>query len=147
MTDYADYLVGTVLPRARKELPVLDSTAATGIDGVSLGGIQALRTGLTHSELFGVVGSLQAAIDEGQAQEMTDLAKAARAKNPNVKLRLLTSKEDYFRKAIHLTDQAWTAAGIQHDFEDIPGPHDYPFNRGPGAIEMLLWHDRMLARS
>jgi hypothetical protein len=26
----------------------------------------------------------------------------------------------------------------------VPGPHDYPFNRGPGAIEMLLWHDRVL---
>jgi len=25
--------------------------------------------------------------------------------------------------------------------------HDYPFNRGPGAIEMLLWHDRVLART
>ena len=36
---------------------------------------------------------------------------------------------------------------VAHDFADIPGPHDYPFNRGPGAIELLLWHDRVLARS
>jgi iron(III)-salmochelin esterase len=26
----------------------------------------------------------------------------------------------------------------------IPGGHDYTFNRGPGGIEMLLWHDRVL---
>ena len=56
-------------------------------------------------------------------------------------------KDDYFRGAISHTSQAWKAAGLEHDFADVPGPHDYPFNRGPGAIEMLLWHDRMLARS
>ena len=61
--------------------------------------------------------------------------------------RLLTSREDYFKRAIRSTSTAWRAAGIEHDFEELPGPHDYPFNRGPGAIEMLLWHDRLLARA
>ena len=79
--------------------------------------------------------------------ELTELARAARARNPALKLRLLTSKEDYFRSAIAHTSAAWKAAGIDHDYADVPGPHDYPFNRGPGAIEMLLWHDRMLARA
>jgi hypothetical protein len=26
----------------------------------------------------------------------------------------------------------------------VPGPHDYEFNRGPGAYEMLMFHDRVL---
>ena len=26
----------------------------------------------------------------------------------------------------------------------VTGPHDYAFNRGPGAIEMLAYHDRVL---
>jgi hypothetical protein len=26
----------------------------------------------------------------------------------------------------------------------LTGPHDYVFNRGPGGIEMLLFHDRAL---
>jgi enterochelin esterase-like enzyme len=146
MSDYGDYIIGTVLPRALKELPLLGTPASIGIDGVSLGGAQSLRIGLTHADRFGAVGTLQAAIDEGQVQEMTELAKAARAKNPDLKLRLLTSKDDFFKRAIRLTSQAWKQAGIEHDFEEVPGPHDYPFNRGPGAIEMLLWHDRVLAR-
>ena len=62
-------------------------------------------------------------------------------------LRLLTSSRDYFRTAIRATSAAWTDAGVAHELVDIPGPHDYPFNRGPGAIEMLLWHDRVLARA
>lgn len=146
MSEYASYVVGTVLPRALAELPVLGTPASIGLDGVSLGGAQSLRIGLNHPERFGAVGTLQAAIDEGQVAEMTELARAARAKNPRLALRLLTSTEDYFKRAIRLTSQAWKQAGIDHDFEEVPGPHDYVFNRGPGALEMLLWHDRVLAR-
>jgi enterochelin esterase-like enzyme len=145
--EYGEYLLTTVLPRVRAELPVLTSAAATGIDGVSLGGAVALRVGLENPDKFGTVGSLQAAIGEDQVTELAELAKAARAKNAALRLRLLTSKEDYFRDAITHTSQAWKAAGLDHDYANVPGPHDYPFNRGPGAIEMLLWHDRLLARS
>jgi hypothetical protein len=147
MKEYADYVMGVVVPRARKELPVIAAPRATGIDGVSLGGALSLRIGLGNPEAFGAVGTLQPAIGEDQVPEFTELAKAARAKNPSLKLRLLTSKDDYFRRAIKSADAAWRAEGIDHDFEDLPGPHDYPFNRGPGAIEMLLWHDRLLARA
>jgi len=145
--DYGRYLLESVLPRVRQELPALGSPAATGIDGVSLGGAVSLRVGFANPDAFGAVGSLQAALGEDQVPEFTELARSARARNPALKLRLLTSKDDYFRGAVAHTSAAWKSAGIAHDFADVPGPHDYPFNRGPGAIEMLLWHDRMLARA
>jgi iron(III)-salmochelin esterase len=145
--EYADYFMNVVLVRARKDLPVLTTPAATGIDGVSLGGALALRIGLANAASFGAIDALQAAIGEDQVQDFTDLARAGRAKNSAAKLRLLTSKEDYFRRAVHSTSTAWRAAGIEHELEDVPGVHDYPFNRGPGSLEMLLWHDRVLARS
>jgi enterochelin esterase-like enzyme len=145
--EYSEYVMKTVIPRAKRELPVLDEPRAIGIDGVSLGGALSLRIGLGNAESFGAVGTLQPAIGEDQVPELTDLARAARSKNPKLALRLLTSKEDYFRRAIKSASQAWRAAGIDHEIEDVPGPHDYPFNRGPGAVEMLLWHDRVLARA
>lgn len=144
--EYGDYVMNDVVARARRELPVLASAAALGIDGVSLGGALALRIGLAHADAFGAVGTLQPAIGEDQVPELTELAKAAKTKNPALRLRLLTSSEDYFKRAIRSASSAWRSAGVAHDFEDVPGPHDYPFNRGPGAIEMLLWHDRHLAR-
>lgn len=147
MRDYGRYLLETVMPRVRKELPAVASPSALGIDGVSLGGAVALRVGLANPDAFGAVGSLQAAVSEDQVAELTESAKAARSRNPKLALRLLTSKEDYFRSAISHTSSSWKSAGIEHDYADVPGPHDYPFNRGPGAIEMLLWHDRVLARS
>lgn len=144
---YSEYVMKTVMVRALKELPVLGTSDSIGIDGVSLGGALALRIGLGNPRAFGAVGALQAALGEDQVSEFTELAKAARAKNPSLRLRLVTSKEDYFRRAIRNASAAWQAAGIEHELEDLPGPHDYPFNRGPGAIEMLLWHDRLLTRS
>jgi enterochelin esterase-like enzyme len=145
--DYGRYLLESVLPRVRAELPVLTAPSAYGIDGVSLGGAVALRVGLGNPGAFGAVGSLQAALGEEQVPELTGLARAARATNAALRLRLLTSKDDYFHSVIGHTSAAWKAAGIDHDYADVPGPHDYPFNRGPGAIEMLLWHDRVLARA
>jgi hypothetical protein len=144
---YGRYLIDVLLPRVRRETPALTSPEATGIDGVSLGGMLALRIGLTASGEFGAVGGIQAAFDGGQNAEWTALAQAARAHRPGLKLRLLTSHDDYFRDPILSVSQAWRAAGVAHDFADVPGPHDYVFNRGPGSIELLTWHDRNLARS
>lgn len=145
--DYGRYLLGTVLPRVHRETPALRAPESTGIDGVSLGGATALRVGLTNADAFGAVGALQPAIGEEQAIEWTELARAARAKRPTLKLRLTTSHDDYFRAAIRRVSEALRAANVAHDFAELAGPHDYAFNRGPGAIEMLLWHDRVLARS
>lgn len=144
--EYAQYLTQVVVPRVRRELPVFGSAAATGIDGVSLGGAMALRAGLGAPDVFGCVGSLQAAIGEDQVLDFVLLAKSARTRSSTQKLRLLTSQEDYFRKAIAKTSSALRAAEVEHEFREVPGPHDYPFNRGPGALEMLYWHDRNLAR-
>ncbi len=146
MKDYARYLIESVMPRVKAELPVLMAGRSYGLDGVSLGGAAALRIGLANPEAFGAVGATQAAVGDDQVMEFTALAKAARAKSPDLKLRLLTSQADYFRSALTHASVAWKRAGIAHDFSDVPGPHEYAFNRGPGAIEMLLWHDRALAR-
>ena len=147
LTDHARYIADVLVPRARRELPVLATPEATGIDGVSMGGAIALRTGLTRTDTFGAVGALQPAIFDEQAEEWTELARAARAKRPGVPLRLTTSHDDYYNAVINRLSVAWRAAGVAHDFADIVGPHDYPFNRGPGAVEVLLWHDRVLRRT
>jgi hypothetical protein len=144
---YGRFVLDDLLPRVRRDTPALDMPEATGIDGVSLGGIVALRIGLTCPESFGAVGGIQPALIEGQNAEWTGLAQAARARRPTMKLRLLTSHDDYFHDAIASVSEAWRAGGVTHDFADVPGPHDYVFNRGPGSIELLLWHDRALSRN
>jgi enterochelin esterase-like enzyme len=147
LRDYGDFVKSVLLPRVRRELPVVDKAEATGIDGVSLGGAVALRVGLESPQTFGMVGSLQAAIDDPQIPELVEALRLARVARPGLKLRLLTSDKDYFRRVVTATSQAMRSAGLDHEYLLVPGPHDYPFNRGPGALEMLLWHEAGLARS
>ena len=138
------FLVEELLPRVRRETPALDDPAATGIDGVSLGGRAALLVGLSHPKAFGAVASLQAAIYGHELDELTRRAAAARADNPALRLRLLTSTGDFYRTSIERLATQWKRRGLDHHLDVVDGPHSYSFNRGPGVYEMLLFHDRAL---
>lgn len=138
------FVLDVVLPRVRRETPASSAPEATGIDGVSLGGILALRIGLTSPDTFGAVGGIQAAFGDNPVGDWVTLAMSARVRRPDLKLRLLTSHDDYFHDPVTNVSRAWTGAGIAHEFADVVGPHDYVFNRGPGSIELLFWNDRAL---
>jgi iron(III)-salmochelin esterase len=140
----AQFLVDELIPKINAETPALGTPAATGIDGVSLGGRAAITVGLLRPEAFGAVASLQAALDPRNAGDITARAQRALAKNPKLKLRLLTSKGDYYLATLTTIHGALLAANVPHDYVVVSGPHDYAFNRGPGALEMLTYHDRVL---
>jgi enterochelin esterase-like enzyme len=141
---YTRFVVEQLVPRVRAETPALREPEATGIDGVSLGGRVALVVGLSHPEIFGAVGTLQAAIQESEPAALARRARSAAGDAQKLKLRLVTSDQDYFRGAIGQLHLALQSEGVDHEHLVIPGPHDYAFNRGPGGVEMLLWHDRVL---
>jgi hypothetical protein len=141
---FGHFVTDVLVPRVRRELPARTDAFATGIDGVSLGGVVALAVGLDFAASFGAVGTLQPALDAHDAARWATRAQAARRTNPGLAIRLLTSDGDYFRDAVRATSSALDKAGLLHDFDQVVGPHDYPFNRGPGGIEMLLGHDREL---
>jgi len=139
---YADWIAQVLVPRARRELPVLGDRAATGIDGVSLGGLVALETGFLRPETFGVVGALQAAV-LGRTEQVLARRQEGPAR-PAQRLRLVTSRGDPLRAANEALHAALTARGVAHDWRVVEGPHDYVFNRGAGGVEMLRFHDRAL---
>lgn len=140
----ARFVVDRLLPRVYRETPAIGSAKTTGIDGVSLGGRAALLVGLSRPRAFGVVATLQPAFDIADADDLAARASIAQKQNPNLILRLLTSEGDYFLRATESISRAFRAHAIAHEFALVPGPHDYVFNRGPGAYEMLLFHDRAL---
>ncbi len=144
VTTLASFILGELIPRVERELGIRLSKKGLGIDGVSMGGSLALRVGLLHPDRFSSVGAIQPAISASQRTDLTELAVRARARQPSLSLRLLTSDADYFRSAIEAQSLAWTEARISHDMLVLPGPHDYAFNRGPGSLELLAWHDAVL---
>jgi hypothetical protein len=138
------FLCDTLIPKLYAETPATGTPLTTGIDGVSLGGRGAIAVGLARPEAFGSVGSLQAALDIKNADEVVLRARRALEKNPKLRLRLVTSSEDYYLPALRTISGALRYAKVPHDFLVTRGPHDYAWNRGPGAYEMLLFHDRVL---
>ena len=140
----ARFVVDTVLPRVYRDTPAIGTPATTGIDGVSLGGRASLGIGLLRPRAFAVIGSLQAAIRNDNSDDIIRRAREAKAQKPDLFLRLLTSSDDYFLKANLSLAETLSASGIRPALVNIPGPHDYIFNRGPGAYEMLMLHDRVL---
>jgi enterochelin esterase-like enzyme len=141
---YGRFVAEQLLPRVRAETPCLREREATGIDGVSLGGRVALVVGFGHADLFGALGTLQAAIQDSEPAALARRAREAVTDAQKLRLRLVTSDQDYFRGSIGQLHLALQNEGVEHEHLVIPGPHDYAFNRGPGGIEMLLWHDRVL---
>lgn len=140
----ARFVVDTLLPRVYRETPALGTPESTGVDGVSLGGRAALGVGLLRPKAFRVVASLQAALRSDNSEDLLRRAREAKAAKPDLFVRLLTSSDDYFVKANTLLAQSLSAEGIRSELVNIPGPHDYVFNRGPGGYEMLVFHDRVL---
>jgi iron(III)-salmochelin esterase len=140
----AKFAVEELLARAGRETPAIGSPQTTGVDGISLGGRAALAIGLRNPEAFASVGGLQPAFDLDNAGPVATRAAQARQKNPALTFRLLTSDGDYFLAATKAMSSAMKAAGVPHTLVVVPGPHDYPFNRGPAVYEMLIHHDRVL---
>jgi enterochelin esterase-like enzyme len=112
-----------------------------GLDGVSLGGLWSLVLGLTYPERVGQIGALQPAVTPW-IDELATLAVKSRDKLRRRRLSLVTSSGDGLRPAVTRLSARLAQAGVRHTLTVLTGPHDYVFNRGPGALHMLLWHDR-----
>lgn len=144
--EYGDWVAGPLLDAVRERFEGAARTrAGTGIDGVSLGGRVALEAGFRHPEAFGVVGAIQPAI-RGQEAALAELAVQAARVEPQ-RIRLLTADDDRVsRVATGRLSEALSERRLTHTLTVVPGRHGYDFNRGPGGLEMLLFHDRALAR-
>jgi hypothetical protein len=143
---FGDWLVNHLVPFLRTRLPVVPTAAATGIDGVSLGGHLALRYGLAYPTAFGAVSGIQPAIQAHDATFWADQMVRARKANPALALRVMTSDHDYFKEAVRALHRELARSGTPHQFDEVQGPHDYAFNRGPGSLALLRFQSAHLAR-
>ena len=140
--EFSEFVRQQLLPKVQSETGCLVDRANTGINGVSMGGRLALLLGFAHPEVFGVIGTMQAAMKKNETPLFVGLAKKAYKRAPFL-LRLVSSEDDPFLEAMSEFHEQLTSAKIPHEFYVTPGPHDYIWNQGPGAIEMVMWHERV----
>jgi len=140
---YAEWVARTLVPEVQKQVPVAStSPRQVGVDGVSLGGMVALEVGLRFPDVFGAVGAMQPAV-RGREALLAALAERARSQlRQNV--RLMSSDRDPLLPVTRALSAELRTRHVGHQLVITPGGHDYAFNRGPGAIELLRFHDRAL---
>jgi dienelactone hydrolase len=142
---FADWVADVLIPRVRDVFPVTSAGPdQVGVDGVSLGGAVALEVGCRRPESFSAVGSLQPAI-RGRERELAERCASALARHA-FSLRLASSDDDPLLPVTRKLSDELRKRRVPHSLVVTPGGHDYAFNRGPGAIELLRFHDRALRR-
>lgn len=140
---YAEWITSTLLPNVREAYPgVSQERSGTGIDGIEMGGRVALEVGLRAKDAFASVGAIQPLLDSRAA---ADLAARVDPKTPQY-IRLMTSEEDPGRGDVLELSRALRSREIPHDLLDTPGTRDIEYGRGPGSIELLRFHTRVLER-
>jgi len=141
---YAAWISDVVIPRARKEAPVVPDAAHTAIDGVSLGGYVGLEVFLRRPEVFCAWGGVQSALNAVRLPAYADKLAASLGKSPQPSIHLETSQADPFRETNTALAAMLAQKGVPSSLTVLPGLHDQVFLREAGTIEMLLWHDRRM---
>jgi enterochelin esterase-like enzyme len=141
----AEWIVESVVPRAQVEAPVVPDPAKTAIGGCSLGGYAGLEVFLRRPESFAGFAGVQSAIGEAGAPAYADRIARAIARVGPRKLLLESSSLDPYRAANERLAAELKTRKLAADLRVPPGPHDQPWLREAGTIELLLWLDRALA--
>ncbi len=142
---YADWISDAVVPRARSEANIIADAAHTSLDGCSLGGYVGLEVFLRKSSEFHAWGSVQGALGNHRIPGYIERLKAIVTPQSRHRLHLETSHADAFRGVNERFSRSLRAASLPHDFSLLRGPHNQPFLRDSGTLNMLLWHDRLYA--
>lgn len=143
---YADWIDETLLPAVRAKVPSAEGPASTGLDGCSLGGWVGMEVFLRKPWLFGSFGCVQAAFNVAKARRYAERIAETFAGAAPRPVHVETSSTDPFRRANETLAERLGQLGVPHELRVPPGPHNQPWLREVGTLEMLLWHDRQLGR-
>lgn len=124
------YLTTEIIPAVEKKYRVATGSANRAIMGLSMGGGQALKTGLGHLDIFAYVGGYSAATIGDFDERFKALLEDAPGTNAKVKLLWIgCGRQDSLFSSNEKMDSTLTARQIRHTFVARDGYHDYFFWR------------------
>lgn len=139
--EYEEYIMDELVPALKSRYRVAD--ARVGIDGVSMGGARAMYYGFKYPEVFSSIGSVQGAFGPyfDVYRHFVERHSETLKKRS---IQLVTSDRDPMAPSVERMHQLLVDNSIPHLYLKLTGPHDYIFNQGPGALELLVFHDHAL---
>ena len=139
--EYEEYIMDELIPALKSRYRVADDRV--GIDGVSMGGARAMYYGFKYPEVFSSIGSVQGAFGPyfDVYRHFVERHSETLKKRS---IQLVTSDRDPMAPSVERMHQLLVGNSIPHLYLKLTGPHDYIFNQGPGALELLVFHDHAL---
>lgn len=138
VAPFATWLVKEGIPEARALFASVGAPVGKVLlAGCSLGAFIGFESLLAFPEAFSAVAGVQSAIGTGAAPRY---AKALA--DAGVRTYLSTSSGDPYRGPTRALAAALRARGVAPDTHEAPGPHDQPWLREVGMVELLLWLHR-----
>lgn len=137
-------LLAEVLPVVDRKYRVLTGTANRAIPGLSMGGGEAIQTGLHHPEIFGYIGAFSGVTN--YRAEMEKMTPATLNKYRTIWLGCGTDDSLY---ASNKAVADWMDKnGVHHTFRSIPGAHVWPvWHKFPAETAPLLFNGRAQGKS
>jgi hypothetical protein len=139
--EYEEYIMNELVPALKKRYRVADGRV--GVDGVSMGGARSMYYGFKYPEVFASIGSIQGAFGP-----YFDIYRHFVGRHSEIlkkrSIQLVTSDHDPMAPSVEKMHHLLVEHSIRHRYLKLTGPHDYIFNQGPGALELLVFHDRAL---
>jgi enterochelin esterase-like enzyme len=139
--EYEEYIMNELVPALKSRYRVAD--ARVGIDGVSMGGARAMYYGFKYPEVFSSIGSVQGAFGP-YFDVYRHFVERHRETLMKRSIQLVTSDRDPMAPSVERMHKLLVDNSIPHLYLKLTGPHDYIFNQGPGALELLVFHDHAL---
>ena len=129
-----------VVHHLRARFPVLPARAATGLGGMSSGGLWAMHCGALCEDLFGHV----VATEPYTRELVPQLRRVIGARTTDQTLRIVSAEHDRIRAATLELVAALRADDVPVEYVEYLGRHDQRFAAGPGGIDALFTFDRRL---
>jgi len=144
--DVESWIVDEVPALAKIAVPSLDSKARIAIGGLSMGGYGALRLGAKYADRFTSISAHSSITDIEQAslftqeqrkdflscaprQELSPLYWLRRRKDRLPHLRFDCGLSDPLIEGNRLFHRTLNAEGIDHEYEEFAGGHEWPYWR------------------
>ncbi|MCC6215781.1 MAG: hypothetical protein IT376_13025 [Polyangiaceae bacterium] len=140
---YSAWLVDALLPAVRERVPATRG-GPVGLDGCSMGGFVAPEVWLRRAHAFSTLGVVQAALHAPGAARLAERIAATVDRSGPVGLHVETSSDDPYRVGNEELARQLHARGLPCRLTVPAGPHDQPWLREVGSIELLLWHEGQL---
>jgi len=132
-----------LVAKVREELPVIPTREASGLGGMSSGGLQTIFAGSVCSDLFATLVATQP-FTEDLVPPLRKIVNARLHNGMPQRIRMVTSTDDHQKKTTVALFEALRSDGVAIELKEYPGAHSAQFAAGPGGIDALFTFDRAL---